>query len=236
MTGLLTVCALGFLLGVRHATDPDHVVAVSTIVSRHRSLGGAALIGALWGVGHTVTIVLVGGAIILFGWVIPPRVGLSMEFSVALMLIALGVFHIAMLLRQVRRGAWGGNTETARARVQTSTPTTDGRIRLRPLAIGVVHGMAGSAAVALLVMAAIGRSSWALLYLLVFGAGTVVGMMLITAVIGVPFAHSGKRAPRLHHGLRFAAGAMSLGLGLLLAYKIGWVDGLFTGNPAWTPH
>ena len=82
---------LGFLLGMRHATDADHVIAVSTIVSRQRSPWGAALIGSLWGIGHTVTIMVVGGVIILFDLVIPPRLGLAMEFSVAVMLILLGI-------------------------------------------------------------------------------------------------------------------------------------------------
>ena len=88
------ILAIGFFLGMRHATDPDHVIAVSTIVSRERSLSKAALIGALWGLGHTITIVLVGAAIILFNVVIPPRVGLTMEFAVGLMLILLGILNL----------------------------------------------------------------------------------------------------------------------------------------------
>ena len=94
MLTLLSIVVLGFFLGMRHATDADHVVAVTTIVSRERSVGAAALIGVLWGVGHTLTILLVGGAIILFGIVIPPRMGLTMELSVALMLILLGVLNL----------------------------------------------------------------------------------------------------------------------------------------------
>jgi hypothetical protein len=93
------IVLLGLFLGMRHSTDPDHVVAVSTIASRERSVGQGALIGMLWGVGHTLTIFLVGSAIILFGLVIPPRVGLSMEFSVALMLIVLGVLNLTGALR-----------------------------------------------------------------------------------------------------------------------------------------
>ncbi len=96
MFGLLSVVALGFFLGMPHATDPDHVRAVTTIVARHRGLKQASWIGALWHVGHTVTIFAVGGAIILFGWVIPARVGLSMEFSVGLMLILLGVLNLTL--------------------------------------------------------------------------------------------------------------------------------------------
>src|SRR5271157_934297 len=90
----LAILVIGFFLGMRHATDPDHVIAVSTIVTRERSLSKAALIGALWGVGHTLTILVVGAAIILFNLVIPPRVGLSMELAVGLMLILLGVLNL----------------------------------------------------------------------------------------------------------------------------------------------
>ena len=101
MTNFLAILALGFFLGMRHATDPDHVIAVTTIVSRHRRAGSAALIGALWGVGHTLTILIVGGGIILFRWVIPIRVGLSMEFSVGLMLIVLGIMNLTGILQLI---------------------------------------------------------------------------------------------------------------------------------------
>src|SRR5205085_70993 len=103
MANLLAVLALGFMLGMRHATDPDHVVAVTTIVAGHRNVRSAALIGAAWGVGHTLTILLVGSGIILFKWVIPPRLGLGMELGVAIMLIVLGVANLAGTLRWMRR-------------------------------------------------------------------------------------------------------------------------------------
>src|SRR5712691_6379846 len=98
---LLSIIALGFFLGMRHATDPDHVIAITTIVSRYRKVGHAAWIGALWGLGHTLTIFAVGGGIILFGWVIPARVGLSMELSVGLMLILLGVLNLTGVMRWI---------------------------------------------------------------------------------------------------------------------------------------
>src|SRR5579862_5082297 len=99
MASGLAIIALGFFLGMRHATDPDHVIAVSTIVSRERSILKAGLIGILWGCGHTLTIVAVGAAIILFGLAIPARVGLTMEFSVALMLILLGVLNLTGVMK-----------------------------------------------------------------------------------------------------------------------------------------
>src|SRR5215471_11529657 len=101
MLPFLSIIALGFFLGMRHATDADHVVAVTTIVSRERSVRGAALIGILWGLGHTLTIFLVGSFIILFGVVIPPRLGLTMELSVGLMLILLGILNLSGMMKWI---------------------------------------------------------------------------------------------------------------------------------------
>src|SRR5947199_3639535 len=102
MIAVLSLTLLGFFLGMRHATDPDHVIAVSTIVTRQPTIRGALLIGSLWGVGHTLTIVAVGGAIVLFTIVIPPRLGMTMEMAVALMLIVLGMWNLTGFLEQIR--------------------------------------------------------------------------------------------------------------------------------------
>jgi high-affinity nickel-transport protein len=219
MLSLLAVTVVAsFLLGMRHATDPDHVVAVTTIVSRERSAWRAAGIGALWGLGHTVTIVAVGGAIILFKVEISPRVGLSMEFAVALMLVALGVFNMVGGFRATPDGE-----ETAR-------PTS-----LPPLLVGTVHGLAGSGAATLLVMSLIPDPRWAAAALLVFSLGTILGLALVTTAIAVPSAYAGARVVRLQRGLRVASGIASACFGLYLAHRIGFVDGLFTATPHWTP-
>ena len=223
MTQLLAVAALGFFLGMRHATDPDHVVAVTTIVARQRSIRAAALTGAVWALGHTLTIMLVGGGIILFGWVIPPRVGLSMEFSVGVMLILLGVMNLWSARQAIHDQVAPARTSRADEALGRSSLT-------RSLVVGLIHGLAGSAAVALLVLAVIGKSTWSLLYLLIFGLGTVVGMVLVTAAIGVPFAARGSRFGRLNRALRMAAGGVSVALGLFIAYKIGIVEGLLSGH------
>jgi hypothetical protein len=107
---------------------------------------------------------------------------------------------------------------------------------LRPLVVGIVHGLAGSAAVALLVLTTINRPAWAIGYLLVFGLGTIAGMMLITAAIALPFAYSLKHFFQLNRGLALASGFLSLCFGLFVCYHIGIVDGLFTSHPNWTPH
>jgi high-affinity nickel-transport protein len=219
---LLSLLGLGFFLGMRHATDSDHVVAVTTIVSRERSVISAGFVGALWGLGHTVTILLVGGAIIVFGLVLPPRIGLCLELVVALMLVLLGALNV------------GGFRRAAPMHADDERPPHHERAKghlarhqvARSLAVGTVHGLAGSAAVALLVLAAIRNATMAMLYLLVFCAGTVAGMMLITAVLAVPIGYTVRRFAWARH-LGWMTGVPSVALGLFLIYQIGFVDGLF---------
>jgi high-affinity nickel-transport protein len=222
--GLVSILALGFFLGMRHATDSDHVVAVSTIVSRERSVMSASLVGVLWGLGHSLTILIVGGAIILFGVVLPAKVGLTMELSVALMLVVLGVLNVSGFRRDVRAMREHRHDEGDNRSLRGL-----GRYQaLRSLAVGIVHGLAGSAAVALLVLATIRNAAWAMLYLLLFGVGTVAGMMLITSALAVPLAYSAQRFAWSRH-LGWITGVVSVGLGLFLVYRIGVVDGLLLG-------
>jgi hypothetical protein len=264
---------LGFFLGMRHATDADHVVAIATIVSRERSVAGSALIGAAWGVGHTITVMAVGVAIIVFGIVIPPRLGLSMEFAVGIMLVLLGVFTLTGMGRAV--GAVHTHTNLAggdrldlhdhlhahgdyvhwhshghgpgahgHAAEHTPLARLDRRLGrmalyqwLRPFAVGLVHGLAGSAAVALMVLSIIREPVAALGYLLLFGLGTVVGMMLITLILSAPFAFTAINLPKFNWRLRVASGLVSFVFGVVLIYGIGFAEGgLFTDAPTWAPH
>jgi high-affinity nickel-transport protein len=229
MAQFLSMAFLGFFLGMRHATDPDHVVAVTTIVSREKRLDRAGGIGMLWGLGHTVTILLVGGAILLFDVVIPPRIGLTMEFSVAVMLVLLGGLSLVHRL-DGHRHAGDAIPDT-----QVERWFVSHRHSLRPLAIGVVHGLAGSAAVALLVLATINNAMWGVVYLAVFGVGTIAGMMLITTAISIPFAYTARRLAGFNRSLGFASGVSSVVFGMFLVYQIAFVDGLFTGYAHWIP-
>jgi len=256
----VTVILLGLFLGMRHSTDPDHVVAVSTIVSRQGSIRSSATIGLLWGLGHTLTIFLVGSAIIIFGVVIPPRLGLSMEFCVALMLILLGVLNLTGVMRWITerltpmqrvapsqpavslnlisddRGKTG---QRASGSIELFLDRTIGKLGLyqtiRPLVVGLVHGLAGSAAVALLVLSTIKSPLWSTAYLLVFGFGTMVGMMLMTAAISIPLVYTGKRFFKINRHLTAISGLASMAFGIFLVYHIGFADGLFTAQAHWIP-
>jgi high-affinity nickel-transport protein len=261
---------LGFFLGMRHATDADHVIAIATIVSRERSLAGSALIGAAWGVGHTIMVMAVGAAIIVFGVVIPPQLGLSMEFAVGIMLVLLGVFTLTGMGRSVSAShgdagvpaldlhdhphAHGdyvhrhqhGHGPGAHGHADEHTPLARldciglRRIAfyawLRPFAVGLVHGLAGSAAVALMVLSIIREPVAALGYLLLFGLGTIVGMMLITLILSVPFAFTAVNLLKFNWRLRVASGLVSFVFGVVLIYGIGFAEGgLFTDAPIWEP-
>jgi hypothetical protein len=253
---LLSILALGFFLGMRHATDSDHVVAVTTIVSRQRHIGGAALTGVFWGIGHSITLLVVGGAIVLFGLVIPQRLGMGLEFCVALMLIVLGWLNLRAFKRSVdsvastdqyvhehihQHGDYvhrhpHGHDPEQHGHSEKDVPTARldrqfGRSHfyriIRPMVVGIVHGLAGSAAVALLVLPIIRDPIWAMFYLLIFGAGTIVGMMLITAAIAAPITYSANRFGAFNRYVGAGAGGLSLIFGLFLVYQIGFVDGLF---------
>lgn len=265
MISFLSIIALGFFLGMRHATDPDHVIAVTTIVTRQPKLAHAALIGAFWGIGHTLTIFLVGTAIILFNLVIPARLGLGMELTVAFMLILLGLINVAGFARSMPDRLAGTRPErvvhahthshgdyihshphahapeshthspgqTPLGALDRALAGISGYQHFRPFVVGIVHGLAGSAAVALLVLAVIRDSHWAIAYLLVFGVGTIAGMMVITLAIASALKVVG-RGERIARRLALASGVLSLVFGLVVAYQICAVHGLFSARPWWT--
>ncbi len=204
---LLPALAFGFVLGLRHATDADHIAAVGTIVSHSRAPRDAALVGAWWGVGHSASILLVGGALVLFRIPMPARIALALELCVAIMLIVLGARSLM-------------------ARRRAPAPTA-----LRPLFVGVMHGLAGSAVLAMLLIGTAGGPLTSALYLLCFCVGTIAGMSLVTALIALPARLDAARALRFEQALRTAAGIASVGIGLTMAHRVGIQEGLFAVVP-----
>ena len=203
MTALM-VMTLGFFLGMRHATDADHVVAVTTIVTRQKELLPAALAGLLWGLGHSLTLLVVGAAVILFNLTIPEQVGLGMELSVGAMLVGLGLLNVIGF----RKGA------------SRDTATRSRRGHPASLMIGVMHGLAGSAAVTLLIVAAVPDPAWAVAYLVVFGLGTIAGMMLVTVSIASTLRLAGGRSETVSGRYGLAAGVVSVIFGLAYTYQV----------------
>jgi hypothetical protein len=268
----LAIALLGLLLGMRHATDPDHVIAITTILSRERRLSVAARIGVVWGLGHTITVLIVGAAIIVFKIAIPTRLGLAMEFAVAVVLILLGIGAAASLVRKGASRMRGGSSSDEGLIVHAHAHAHDGAMHAHPhvhlsahnavddtmhhdhrlatdalpsfaarrplmrsFAVGLVHGLAGSAAIALLVLSAIPEPLWATLYLAIFCVGTIVGMGLITTAIATPFMIVSRQASWIRRTLVTGSGLLSFGFGLFLAYQIGIVDHLFSAAPIWIP-
>jgi high-affinity nickel-transport protein len=268
------IALLGLLLGMRHATDPDHVIAVTAILSRERRLATAARIGVVWGLGHTLTVVAIGAAMIVFKLAIPARLGLAMEFAVALVLILLGLGAVCAILSRLaarlfanapvahlhqntlhhyaqvhphkhyleRRRGSDMNDQTVVSNCQHGVPSKAlqsfgaRRPLLRSFSVGLVHGLAGSAAIALLVLSAIPRPLWATLYLAIFCAGTIIGMGLITTAISTSLIVASTRMSSLHQRFVASSGLLSFGFGLFLAYRIGVIDQLFGAAPIWSPH
>jgi high-affinity nickel-transport protein len=250
MSQLVALAGFGFLLGMRHATDADHVIAVTTILNRSKRILDTTLIGVLWGLGHTITVVVVGVLIIVFNVVIPPPVGLAMEFAVALMLIGLGILNLTGSLRSLTERLTPpaplhahdhGHSGTSHGHLhghgeERGLVATLGPYQLiRPVVVGLVHGLAGSAAVALLVLATIQDTGTAIVYLVIFCIGVAAGMAVLTTVIGLPFMVSRRRSAQVNRWLTIGSGLLSLAFGLLLAYEVGIVGGLFTGDLNWEP-
>jgi hypothetical protein len=206
---LLPALAFGFALGVRHAADADHIAAVATLASGRQSARHAAALGASWGLGHSASVLLVGGALVLLRLPMPVRLALALEFLVALMLIALGARSL-----MVRR------------REGTNVSVT------RPLLVGVVHGLAGSAVLALLVVGTTTGALAAAVYLVCFCVGTIAGMSLVTMVLTLPVRLRPTSAMRFDRAVRVVAGLASIMIGIGLAHRVGVRDGLFGAAPA----
>ena len=229
---LVAALVLGFILGIEHALEADHVVAVTTLVGRTRNLFRAALMGIVWGLGHTTTLFIVAGLImVLLRVAIPQAIALSLEFAVGVMLVTLGIVVLrGWLLERKHEHVHGHDAlehEHGHGHHVGAEHSHAHGLR-RPYLIGLVHGMAGSAVLFLLVLSQIESTVGALVYIAVFGFGSVLSMMLVTTAISIPFLVSAERFQNLNSMIRVAAGSLSIFLGLVVMYQVGFVQGLFT--------
>lgn len=240
----VSLLILGFILGLKHALDADHLVAVSTIVSERKGFLSSSIVGALWGIGHTTSLLIAGLIVIALHVQIPEKFAALMEFAVAGMLVFLGV---RVLWRLLRGGTLHLHLHThdhhhhshphlhphGHEQDHAHEPSFIQRLALhigngkRSIFIGMVHGMAGSAALMLIVLATIPSASLAFLYIGVFGIGSIGGMLIMSTLVGIPFVLTAQRSDKLNATVRGISGVVSVVFGLYLAWQIGIAEGLF---------
>ena len=240
----LVALSLGLLLGLRHATDADHVVAIATIVSEYRNAWRGIWVGASWGLGHTTPLLIVGTAVLFLKGTVAEqydRVSPYLEFGVGIMLVFLGMqvfwtlrrrrFHLHEHLEEVNPHVHlhGHQTEMEPVEEADHGFFRPGKpfFRLKSYLIGTVHGLAGSAAVMLVVLATDEVTSFwvGIFYILIFGVGTIISMGALTLLMGIPFAVSGQ-FQRLNAAIAGVAGTGSIVFGVFLMYRLAVVEGL----------
>ncbi len=232
-----SVLTFGIVFGLKHAVEADHLAAVSTIVSQRKSILSSSLVGGLWGVGHTISLLIAGVAVLVLHVKIGARTALALEFCVALMLIALGANALRKILR-------GGNLHVHphhhgehahlhphihEESVELSRHTHHGlRVNARPILVGMMHGLAGSAALMLLVLSTVSSPVVGLLFIAVFGIGSMGGMLMMSALVSLPLHFTANRFNKTHRAVQALAAMFSLGLGVMMVYEIGFLEGLFS--------
>jgi ABC-type nickel/cobalt efflux system permease component RcnA len=229
---MLSVLVLGLLLGLQHALDADHLAAVASLSAQKNRLRDAARQGAAWGVGHSLTLLLLGGSVLLIGIKIGPQLALALELVVGIMLVGLGSHVLLRMWRQRVHFHVHRHGEATHIHAHAHTPEVKhtaaahhhehpAKIPLRPLLVGMTHGLAGSAALMVLVLGSV-QSPWlGLLYILIFGIGSVVGMTALAVVISLPLRWSADRLEWAYHGLLGMLGMLTIGLGVLLINETG---------------
>jgi len=229
------VLGSGFLIGLRHATEADHLAAVSTVVADRKSVWSSMIIGGIWGLGHTISILLVGIFVLLLDFQISEQTERILEFCVGIMLVLLGL----NVIRKIVQGGMlhfhaheHGARKHAHPHIHTPNekdePHTHHGFSFSPRAIviGMVHGLAGSAAVMLLFLPTIESRFLGLLYIIIFGIGSIFGMMLMSLLVSLPFHFTAARFNRFNYILQCVAGLISIGLGLYIIYEKSVVEGL----------
>lgn len=222
---LITLFGLGFVLGLKHALDADHVVAVSTIVSQTKSLKKSLLAGAIWGVGHTITLLLVGLVILIFKLTIPDKLALSFELIVGVVLVVLGVDVLRKVIKEKVHLHEHQHGSSVHTHLHPHKESWSHDHTHRSFVVGMIHGLAGSATLMLLVLTTVRSVFQGLLYILIFGVGSIIGMLIVSGIIGFPFLLLAKFG-KINNSVKILAGTISIVLGFTIMYKIGFVNGL----------
>lgn len=232
MTPLATL-TLGLLLGLKHAFDSDHLIAVSTIVTRERSPWRSLWIGLCWGIGHTVTLLAVGVLVLGLKMQMPPPLGLSLECFVGVVLFSLGLVTLYDYWKKrihTHSHMHEGSVHSHFHRHADSAAHLHqhpARIGVKPMLLGMVHGLAGSAALMLLVLATIPSAALGFLYIGIFGFGSVLGMSLVSLALGLFFSMATARLQSFDQGIRLTMGTLSTAFGAWMILEIGFIQGLF---------
>lgn len=222
---LITLLGLGFALGLKHALDADHVVAVSTIVSQTKSLKKSSLFGAIWGAGHTTTLLIVGLILLGLKLTIPKWIALSFEFLVGIVLVLLGLNVIWKLISEKLHYHKHTHASVEHTHVHSHKTSSMHDHFHKSFAVGMVHGLAGSATLMLLVLGSVTSLVEGVLYILVFGIGSIFGMLVVSTIIGLPFMLT-TRFEAVHNSVKIVAGSFSILLGFTIMYEIGYINGL----------
>jgi high-affinity nickel-transport protein len=209
---IISPLTLGVVLGLKHALDADHLAAVATMATERRGLCASSLIGALWGLGHTLSLMVAGVLVIVFHFEIGDHLGTALELCVSFMLIALGVNSLRKLVR-------GG-----KGHMHAPRPGA------RPLLVGMVHGLAGSAALTLLVVAAIPSPALGLLYIAIFGIGSIGGMVIVSTLCSLPATLTSLHSARANIVIQGLAGIVSVSVGVLMVYDLAFAVMSHTNN------
>lgn len=245
---LLSILAVGFLLGMKHATEADHLAAVATLVTRQSTASRTLMQGVAWGLGHTITLLLFGGVVLALGKSIPARLEQALEFGVALMLVALGADVLRRLARErMHLHVHSHGPHVTHVHAHGHANDTPGRaaprganrhaesphehaygLPVRALAVGTMHGLAGSAGLVLLSLQAVQSWTTGLVYIAIFGVGSIAGMAVLSVAIALPLRLSAGRLGIVHGSTTAILGAFSFGLGLYLVYEIGFLGGLLS--------
>lgn len=234
---LASILLMGVLLGMKHALEADHIAAVASLATRHTSVRHVVWQGVAWGMGHTVMLMTVAGGVLLLGSAIPAHFAQGLEIAVGIMLMGLG----AEVLWQLRRERIHFHAHRHHDRVHMHAHSHKGegehkyllhqhdhvrRLPMRPLAVGMMHGLAGSAVLVILTLEMIQSPVWGMAYVALFGAGSIAGMGLLSVVIAIPLRFSAAYLTRVHRFLNVAVGVATVFIGAHLIYHIAVVERL----------